>query len=461
MFTIEMYRLWLALAESQKELGLPITDKQIEEMQNNLDNIDFDYAAKKENELRHDVMAHIHTFGNLCPTAKSIIHLGATSCFVGDNSDIILMRESMELLQTSLINLIKYLRDFSMQYRHLPTLGFTHFQPAQLTTVGKRATLWLQDFYIDFRQLLMLIETIPLLGCKGTTGTQASFLELFDGDHQKCRQLEQKICEKMNFKRSVSVSGQTYTRKIDFLVLNMLSGLAQSAHKMAVDIRLLMNLKELDEPFEKTQVGSSAMAYKRNPMRCERICSLSRYLTSLLDSAVNTHANQWLERTLDDSAIRRLTLPQGFLTADIILSICNNVTSGLIVWPNVIQKNVSRELPFMTTENILMKAVKSGGDRQNLHEVIRKLSLETAKSMKENGMDKNDLIEKLKSSSEFAQLLTGNDWIDVMDPKKYIGRAPVQVEEFISEEIDPLLEKHFSLLKKRTDENLSPFELNV
>jgi adenylosuccinate lyase len=385
----------------------------------------------------------------LCPKAKPIIHLGATSCFVGDNTDIIQMKESMQILQKRLLNLIKSLRDFSLEWKSLPTLGFTHYQPAQLTTVGKRATLWLQDFLYDYEKLTEMIESIPMRGVKGTTGTQASFLELFNGDHKKCRELDKRVTDLMGFNKSVSVSGQTYTRKIDFFVLSILSGISQTANKMATDIRLLMNLKELDEPFETKQVGSSAMAYKRNPMRCERICALARYSISLLDNAAHTHANQWFERTLDDSANRRLSLPDSFLTSDIILNVCSNVIDGLVVWPLVIRKHVDAELPFMATENILMAAVKAGGDRQHLHEVIRELSMQSARQVKEFGKD-NDLMDRIRGSKDFSNVKEKLN--EMMDPSNFVGRAPQQVEEFVSEDIDPVLKKYSHLLTKEKGE---------
>eukprot|EP01080_Neovahlkampfia_damariscottae_P010937 gene10937-3643_t len=442
-------KLWLALAKSEKELGLKITDEQIKQMEENLENIDFEVVSKKEKELRHDVMSHIFAFGEVAPKAKPIIHLGATSCFVGDNTDIIQMKESLILVKKDLLNFMNLLRNFAMENRDIPTLGFTHYQPAQLTTVGKRATLWLQDFLYDYQQVERMIDEIPMRGVKGTTGTQASFLELFDGDGKKCRELDTKVCEMMGFDKKVSVSGQTYTRKIDFFVLSVLNGIAASANKMAVDIRLLQNLKEIEEPFESKQVGSSAMAYKRNPMRCERICSLSRFVMSLIENASNTHANQWFERTLDDSANRRLSIPESFLGTDVILNTLSNVVDGLKVWPLVIRKHVDAELPFMATENILMAAVKEGGDRQLLHEVIRELSMEAGIQVKQYGKD-NDLIERIKNCKDFEFI---KDKIDsMMEPSNFIGRSIQQVEEFISEDIDPILKKNKDIISKQSQE---------
>ena len=436
-------RLWIALAEAEKELGLDITDEQIAQMKANIDNIDFDLAAAKEKELRHDVQSHIHTFGEACPLARPIIHLGATSCYITDNTELIQMKDSAQLIRRQLLGLIAALRAFAHKHKDLPTLGFTHYQPAQLTTVGKRAALWLHDSLIDFTHLQRLIDDLPFRGAKGTTGTQASFLALFDGDHEKVKQLDRMVTRRMGFQRTVPVSGQTYSRKYDFIVVSTLSGIAQSAHKMAGDIRLLMNLREMDEPFEENQVGSSAMAYKRNPMRSERICALARYLISLPANTANTHANQWLERTLDDSANRRLVLPEAFLTAGVILNLAINVTDGLRVWPLVIRRRIEAELPFMATENIMMAGVKAGGDRQILHEAIRKHSLATARQMKEEGSD-NDLLTRIAADPLFADFR--HQWDAVVDPADYVGRAPAQVEEFIAEEIDPLLDRYADLI---------------
>lgn len=431
-------RLWLALATAEQELGLPIADEQLEEMRAHLDDIDFEAAAGYEKKLRHDVMSHIHTFGDLCPKAMPIIHLGATSCFVGDNTDLIQIRDGLKIVRRKLRAVIDQMAQQAEKFKDLPTLGFTHYQPAQLTTVGKRITLWLQDFMYDFERLEREIDDLPFRGVKGTTGTQASFLSLFEGDHDKVKKLNQRVCELMDFTKVIPVSGQTYTRKIDYLVLSTLSAIAQSAYKMAGDIRLLANLKEIEEPFEKNQVGSSAMAYKRNPMRSERICSLARYVMSLVDNAAHTHANQWFERTLDDSANRRISLPEAFLGVDVILSIVHNVMDGLQVWPNVIRKRVDSELPFMATENIIMSCVKAGGDRQELHEAIRSHSMDAGRQVKEFGLE-NDLMERLKNDPTFAPVKDQLD--DLLEPMLYVGRSPQQVDEFLNDEIYPLLER--------------------
>lgn len=430
-------KLWLALAESEQELGLDITEEQLNEMRNNLTNIDFDYAAKMEKELRHDVMAHIHTFGEICPKARPVIHLGATSCFVVDNTEQIQIFKSMKLVRTKLMVLMKKLSIFAKENRSMATLGFTHFQPAQLVTVGKRSCLWLQDFMMDFHRLEREIEAFPMRGVKGTTGTQASFLELFEGDHEKVKKLNKLVLKRLGFEKAIGVSGQTYSRKLDFFVLSVLSSIAQSAHKMATDIRLLANAKEIEEPFEKTQVGSSAMAYKRNPMRSERICSIARFVMSLLDNAAYTHSVAWLERTLDDSANRRLILPEAFLGIDSILTIAINVVSGLVVYPNVIKNRLMLELPFMATENILMACVKKGGDRQTLHEVIREHSMEAGKRVKQHG-EANDLLDRIKKDDNFKPV---HDTLDsIVDPNNFVGRSPEQVTEFIEEEIQPILD---------------------
>lgn len=431
-------RLWLALATGEHELGLSVSEQQLEEMRAHLDDINFAEAEAKEREVRHDVMAHVHAFGVQCPTAKPIIHLGATSCFVGDNTDLIQMRDALGIVRGQVLRVMKALKAVAYEHRDLPTLGFTHYQPAQLTTVGKRATLWLQDFLFDYHHVAHWHECMPFRGVKGTTGTQASFLELFDGNHAKVRQLDERVTQLMGFNKSIGVSGQTYTRKVDFLVLSVLSGVAQSANKMATDMRLLMNLKEVEEPFEKKQIGSSAMAYKRNPMRSERICSLSRFVMSLLDNAAHTHANQWFERTLDDSANRRLSIPEAFLATDVILSVAENVMTGLHVWPNVIRKHIDAELPFMATENILMAAVKRGGDRQELHEAIREHSMEAARLVKGEGKE-NDLLERIRKDERFASVAAELD--GMLDPRGFVGRAPEQVREFIEEEVDPILER--------------------
>jgi adenylosuccinate lyase len=432
-------RLWIALAESEAELGLPIAQSQIDQLKAHVDNIDFENAEKHERRLRHDVMAHVHAYGDVCPDARAIIHLGATSCYVTDNTDIILLRESLEMIRASLVAVIERLAEFAKKYRDLPCLAFTHMQPAQPTTVGKRACLWAYDFVMDLNDIEHRLATLKTLGSKGVTGTQASFLELFHGDHEKVRRLEELICRKIGFDAACPVSGQTYTRKIDFQILAVLSGIAQSAHKMATDIRLLAHRKELEEPFEAEQIGSSAMPYKRNPMRSERICSLGRFIMSLESSAAQTHAVQWLERTLDDSANRRLTLPQAFLAADAVLILCRNVTSGLVVYPKVIASHLAAELPFMASENILMAAVAAGGDRQDLHERIRRHSQAAAAVVKEQG-GQNDLIERLAADPAFAKV----NMAAVIEPSKFVGRAPQQVDEFLADVIAPIRAKYGS-----------------
>ena len=432
-------KLWIALATAEKELGLNITDEQINQMKAHIYDINYEFAEAKEKELRHDVMSHVHAFGELCPDAMPIIHLGATSCYVGDNTDLIQIREASHLILGKLVRVINALRSFSEQYKALPTLGFTHYQPAQLVTVGKRATLWNQDLVIDLENLEYQIEHLPFRGVKGTTGTQASFMELFNGDEEKVMALDRRVCELMGFKKSIAVSGQTYTRKADYYVLTALSGIAASLYKMAGDIRLLANLKEMEEPFGKNQIGSSAMAYKRNPMRCERICSLARYVMGLADDLAQTHACQWFERTLDDSAIRRIVLPEAFLATDIILTVALDVTSGLIVWPKVIEAHVKEQLPFMATENLLMAAVKKGGDRQALHEVIRTHSMAAARRVKEEGAD-NDLLDRLRNDPAFDCIR--DEFDSLLDPSTFIGRAPQQVEEFLSERVRPVLEQY-------------------
>ena len=429
-------RLWLALAESEKELGLPITDQQLEQMRAHLDDIDFEAAAKKEAELRHDVMSHIHVFGALCPDARPIIHLGATSCFVTDNTELIQMRDGLKIILGKLLKVIAILADVAEKYKDMPTLGFTNYQPAQLTTLVKRFSLYLQDFVMEATSVREEIEKIPFRGVKGTTGTKASFMELFHGDQEKVRRLDQLVSGKMGFSSSIALSGQTYTRKVDFYVLSVLSGIAQSAYKMAGDIRLLANLKEIEEPFEKSQVGSSAMAYKRNPMRSERVCSLSRYLMSLPVNAAMTHSTQWFERTLDDSANRRIVLGEAFLTADVILSLAANICNGIQVWPKVIHSHIMAELPFMATENILMEAVRAGGDRQDLHEAIRSHSMEAGKVVKAEGKP-NDLIERLANDPLFAKVAPM--FKDILDPKLFIGRAPQQVEDYLAGTVRPLI----------------------
>ena len=433
-------KLWIALAESEQELGLPISDEQIEEMKAQIDNIDYEKARQYESELRHDVMAHVHTFGDACPKAAGIIHLGATSCYVGDNTDIILMKSALLQIRNLLLNAVEALSEFAMEYKALPTLAYTHFQAAQPTTVGKRACLWMNDLLFDIEQLDFQLNNLKLLGCKGTTGTGASFLELFDGEETKVEQLEQKIAEKIGFSKCQSVSGQTYTRKADFAVLQVLSGIAQSASKFSSDIRLLSHLKEVDEPFEEKQIGSSAMAYKRNPMRSERIASLARFVICDLQNTTITAASQWFERTLDDSANKRLAVPEAFLATDAILNLYINVIRGLKVYPAVIKKHLDAELPFMATENILMYCVKTkDGDRQELHEAIRKHSIMAAEQVKLYG-NENDLIERIKNDDSFG--LSAMELEVLLDPVKFTGMAEYQCEKFVTETVKPLLEKN-------------------
>lgn len=436
-------KLWVALAEAERELGLNISEEQIEEMKSNIYNIDYDLAAQKEKEFRHDVMAHVHTFGTACPKAMPIIHLGATSMYVVDNTDAILMKEALLLIKKKLVNTINVLSDFCMKYKDMPTLGYTHYQPAQLTTVGKRAALWLQDLVMDYEEINHVLSLIKLRGVKGTTGTQASFMSLFENDSEKVKKLEQLVVEKMGFHDSFKLTGQTYTRKVDFYVLSALSGIAQSLHKATNDIRILQNQKEIEEPFEKNQIGSSAMAYKRNPMRSERIASLARFIMSNEANMANTTATQWLERTLDDSAIKRLSIPQGFLAADAILGIAINVFSGLVVNDKVIEKHIAEELPFMATENIIMEAVKRGGNRQELHEEIRVLSMQAAEQVKKFGKQ-NDLIERM-SQSEIINM-SKQEIEETINPVYYTGRAPQQVEEYYKETIKPILDENKKLL---------------
>ena len=440
-------KLWIALAESQQELGLEISDAQIEEMRTSIDTIDFEKANQYEREKRHDVVAHIHAFGDQCPQARPIIHLGATSCFVTDNTDLILLREALELTRQKLAKAIDRLAAFASKYRALPCLGFTHLQPAQPTTMGKRATLWLYDLTMDLEELELRSSSLMARGTKGTTGTQASFLKLFDGDHEKVAQLDQRVSERLGFKQSYAVTGQTYSRKIDSQILASLSGLAQSCHKIATDLRILAHRKEVEEPFEKSQVGSSAMAYKRNPMRSERICGLSRYVMSLSDSTAQTLATQWMERTLDDSANRRLVIPQAFLAVDAILILLNNVVDGLVVYEQVIQKQLLEELPFMATENILMAAVSAGGDRQTLHELIRQHSHDAAKVVKQQGLP-NDLLTRLKSDTAFDNI----DIDRLLDPSQFVGRAPEQVDEFVHSMINPIRDRYESTMGSHQDE---------
>lgn len=444
-------RLWIALAETEKELGLPITDEQIEELKAHKDDINYDVAKEREKVVRHDVMSHVYAYGQQCPKAKGIIHLGATSCYVGDNTDIIVMSEALKLVRKKLVNVIAELADFAGKYKDQPTLAFTHFQPAQPTSVGKRATLWLQEFTMDLEDLDYVLGSLKLLGSKGTTGTQASFLELFDGDQETIDKIDPMIAKKMGFEHCYPVSGQTYSRKVDTRVLNVLAGIAASAHKFSNDIRLLQHLKEVEEPFEKTQIGSSAMAYKRNPMRSERIASLSRYvMIDALNPAI-TSATQWFERTLDDSANKRLSVPEGFLAIDGIMDLCLNVVDGLVVYPKVIEKRLMSELPFMATENIMMDAVKAGGDRQELHERIRELSMEAGRNVKEKGLD-NNLLELIAADPAFN--LTLDELKKTMDPSRYIGRASVQVDAYLKNVIRPLLDANKDVLGMKAEINV-------
>ena len=430
-------KLWIALAESEKELGLDITQEQIDELKANADDINYDVARAREKEVRHDVMSHVYAYGVQCPNAKGIIHLGATSCYVGDNTDVIVMHDALRLIRKKVINTIARLSKFAEEYKDMPTLGFTHFQAAQLTTVGKRATLWIQDLLMDLEDIDHQLSKAKLLGCKGTTGTQASFMELFDGDHTKCRELDKKIAEKMGYNAVFSVSGQTYSRKLDSQMLAVLSGVAQSAYKFSNDIRLLQHLKEVEEPFEKNQIGSSAMAYKRNPMRSERIGSLARYvIVDALNPAI-TASTQWFERTLDDSANKRISIPEAFLAVDAILNIYMNVADGLVVYPKVIRQRIMSELPFMATENIMMDAVKKGGDRQELHELIRQHSMDAARVVKEEG-GANDLIDRIVADSKFG--LTREEIEKTLKPGNFTGRAGKQTEEFLKECVKPILE---------------------
>ena len=444
-------KLWIALAETEKELGLPITDEQIEELKSHAEDINYEVAKEREKIVRHDVMSHVYAYGVQCPKAKGIIHLGATSCYVGDNTDIIVMSEALKLVRKKLINVIAELRNFADKYKNQPTLAFTHFQPAQPTTVGKRATLWMQEFLMDLEDLEYVAGTLKLLGSKGTTGTQASFLELFDGDQESIDKIDPMIAEKMGFKAAYPVSGQTYSRKVDTRVLNILAGIAASAHKFSNDIRLLQHLKEVEEPFEKTQIGSSAMAYKRNPMRSERIASLSRYvMVDALNPAI-TSATPWFERTLDDSANKRLSVPEGFLAIDGILDLCLNVVDGLVVYPKVIEKHLMSELPFMATENIMMDAVKAGGDRQELHERIRELSMEAGRTVKVEGKE-NNLLELIAADPAFN--LSLEDLKKTMDPARYVGRAPLQVDNFLKNVVDPVLDANKELLGVKAEINV-------
>ena len=444
-------RLWIALAETEKELGLNITQEQIDELKAHKDDINYDVARERERQVRHDVMSHVYAYGVQCPKAKGIIHLGATSCYVGDNTDIIVMAEALKLVQKKLVNVIAELSKFADKYKDQPTLAFTHFQPAQPTTVGKRATLWTQEFMMDLEDLEYVLGSLKLLGSKGTTGTQASFLELFDGDQETIDKIDPMIAQKMGFKQCYPVSGQTYSRKVDTRVLNILAGIAASAHKMSNDIRLLQHLKEVEEPFEKSQIGSSAMAYKRNPMRSERIASLSRYV--MIDALIPaiTSATQWFERTLDDSANKRLSIPEGFLAIDGILDLCLNVVDGLVVYPKVIEKHMMAELPFMATENIMMDAVKAGGDRQELHERIRELSMEAGRTVKVEGKD-NNLLDLIAADPAFN--LTIEELNKSMEPSRYVGRAKEQTTAFIEKVVQPVLDEHKEMLGIKAEINV-------
>lgn len=438
-------RLWVALARAEMKLGLPVTEAQVKQLEENIDNIDYDMAAAREKEVRHDVMAHVYTYGQVCPDAKGIIHLGATSCYVGDNTDVIIMRDALQVIRRKLINVIAQLSDFAMKYKDMPALAYTHLQPAQLTTVGKRATLWTNELLMDLKEIERRISDLQLLGSKGTTGTQASFMELFEGDTDKIKQLEQMIAEEMGFESCVPVSGQTYSRKVDSFVVNALAGIAQSCSKFSNDMRILQSFKEMEEPFEKSQIGSSAMAYKRNPMRSERITSLSRYLMTDVLNPAFTAGTQWFERTLDDSANKRISVAEAFLAADAILNIMINVTSGMVVYPKIVRKRVMAELPFMATENIMMDAVKKGGDRQALHEKIRQYSMEAGKKVKEEGLE-NDLCERILADPMF--MITKEEMDAIMAPENFTGRSAQQVEEFVSELVHPILDANKDILNE-------------
>ncbi len=441
-------KLWIALAETEKELGLPITQEQIDELKAHGEDINYEVAREREKLVRHDVMSHVYAYGQQCPGAKGIIHLGATSCYVGDNTDIIIMTDGLKLVRKKLINVMAELAKFADKYKDQPTLAFTHFQPAQPTTVGKRAALWLHDLYLDLEDLDYVLSSMKLLGSKGTTGTQASFLELFDGDHEKCRKADEMIAAKMGFDSCYPVSGQTYSRKIDTRVVSVLAGIAQSAHKFSNDVRLLQHLKEVEEPFEKNQIGSSAMAYKRNPMRSERIASLANYVMADVMNPMLVSSTQWFERTLDDSANKRLSVPEGFLAIDGILDLYLNVVDGLVVYPKVIEKHFMAELPFMATENIMMDAVKAGGDRQELHEKIRQLSMEAGRNVKEKGQD-NNLLELIAADPAFG--LSMEELAKTMEPRRYVGRAPEQVQEFLEEVIGPVLRENQEILGMKAE----------
>lgn len=438
-------KLWTLLAESEQQLGLSITDEQLKEMRDNISNIDWGRAAEEEKARRHDVMAHVHTFGAAAPKAAPIIHLGATSCFVGDNTDLIVMRDGLKILCRKLAQCCNSLADFALEHKSIPQLGYTHFQPAQLTTLGKRACLWLQDFLIDLKQLKVTADELRFRGVKGTTGTQASFLELFNGDHEKVEELDKLVTCKAGFTSKFTITGQTYTRKIDSIVINAVAGVGSTINKFCTDVRLLASLKELEEPFAQKQIGSSAMPYKRNPMRSERCCSLARHLMSLTASPMNTHANQWFERTLDDSANRRVVLAEAFLTADILLNTAQNIMQGMVVYPKVIEKHILEELPFMATENLLMSMVKAGADRQECHEKLRVLSVEAGKQVKELGKS-NDMLERIRANEYFAPIHDGLG--DIVNPSNFIGRAPQQVEKFLQEEVYPAIEPFKSTFDK-------------
>ncbi len=444
-------KLWVILAETEMEMGLGVSKEQVEQMKEHIDDIDFERAAEHEKRVRHDVMAHVHTFGEAAPLAMPIIHLGATSCYVGDNTDIIIMSDALKLVRSKIVSVIRILSDFAEKYADLPTLAFTHFQPAQPTTVGKRATLWINELLIDLEEIEFVLSSLKPLGCKGTTGTQASFLELFEGDYAKVKQLDEKICKKMGFESGVPVSGQTYSRKIDSRVLNVLSQVAQSAHKFSNDLRLLSHLKEMEEPYEKGQIGSSAMAYKRNPMRSERIASLSRFVMSDTLNGAITASTQWFERTLDDSANKRLSVAEGFLATDAVLNLYINVANGLIVYPKVIEKRLMSELPFMATENIMMDCVKRGGDRQALHEAIRVHSVQAGKSVKEEGLE-NDLIERIANDPLFG--VDSEALKDMLEPELYIGCAPMQTRDYISTVVADVLKKYANLKSEEAEINV-------
>lgn len=438
-------KLWVALARAEMKLGLPVTQKQVDQLEANINNIDYEFAEKEEKAVRHDVMAHVHTYGEVCPDAKPIIHLGATSCYVGDNTDVIIMRDALKVIRRKLINVISQLSDFAMKYKDMPCLAYTHLQPAQLTTVGKRATLWTNELLMDLTEIERRISDLKLLGSKGTTGTQASFMELFEGDTEKIKKLEKMIADEMGFDSVVPVSGQTYSRKTDSFVVNSLAGIAQSCSKFSNDMRILQSFKEMEEPFEKSQIGSSAMAYKRNPMRCERITSISRYLMIDCLNPAFTSGTQWFERTLDDSANKRISVAEAFLAADAILNIMINVTSGMVVYPKIVRRRVMAELPFMATENIMMDAVKKGGDRQALHEKIRQYSMEAGKKVKEEGLD-NDLCERILADPMF--MITREEMDNVMNPENFTGRSSQQVEEFVNEFVKPILEENKDILNE-------------